>query len=704
MSLLTPLYAIGLLAISLPILFHLIRRTPRGRVAFSTLMFLSPSNPRVTRRSRVDHWLLLILRGLAIILLAMAFSRPFFRDSAQHLFAQAPGQRVAILIDTSASMRREDLWNQAVERVIATAEQLQPQDSAALFAFDARTLPLLTFSDWEQTTPAERVSVLRDRLANVEPTWRATHLDTALETASAALLRENSRQDAESVHAQRIVLVSDLQRGSRVEELGGDRWPEEIMIELETIAADATTNASLQVVSAPSDEPQSNDNHEIRVRVFNAVDSSRDRFRIAWASEQQTSLAEAEEIRVYVPAGQSRVVKVPLLEGNAQSAYLKLTGDDHDFDNRAYLVVPKREVVTVWYFGGDNVDDAQQPKYFLERALAETALREVNLVTPAVAEEKPQPSSGVTLAVLTEPQPANQLDSLQNLLKNGGTVLFLLPSAQAMQAATELIGCGEVPATEADVDGYAMLGEVRFDHPLFASFAEARYSDFTKIHFWKHRRIDESLLPDSQVLARFDDGSPALVETPVGKGKVLLLTAGWHPEDSQLALSSKFAPLLNAILEHSSRTPSRSPSYHVGESVACTLATVEDHPKYVLSLPGNEVETLSEDDTATAETAVPGIYRFQAGTQSQEFAVNLAPDESQTAPLPAERLEQLGLQLARQLSAKEQQQAEQFQRQLRNRELEENQKIWRWLIVAALALLIAETLLAGRTPARFKTP
>ena len=38
--------------------------------------------------------------------------------------------------------------------------------------------------------------------------------------------------------------------------------------------------------------------------------------------------------------------------------------------------------------------------------------------------------------------------------------------------------------------GDVMLGEIAFDHPLFASLAGAQFNDFTKIRFWKYRRID----------------------------------------------------------------------------------------------------------------------------------------------------------------------------------------------------------------------
>ena len=82
MSFLTPFFLLGALAIAGPIVFHLIRRTPRGEVPFSSLMFLTPTPPRLTRRSRLDNVLLLLLRAAALGLLALAFARPFLRQAA----------------------------------------------------------------------------------------------------------------------------------------------------------------------------------------------------------------------------------------------------------------------------------------------------------------------------------------------------------------------------------------------------------------------------------------------------------------------------------------------------------------------------------------------------------------------------------------------------------------------------------------------
>ena len=70
MSFLAPLFLLGGLAIALPVVFHLVRRSSREKLEFSSLMFLKPTLPRMTRRNRLEHIFLLLLRCLAIGLLA----------------------------------------------------------------------------------------------------------------------------------------------------------------------------------------------------------------------------------------------------------------------------------------------------------------------------------------------------------------------------------------------------------------------------------------------------------------------------------------------------------------------------------------------------------------------------------------------------------------------------------------------------------
>src|SRR5688500_5578180 len=117
MDFLTPLFLAGAAAVALPIVFHLIRKTTNEKTIFSSLRFLFPTPPEVTRRSRLDNILLLLLRCGVLCLLALGFARPYLLQPGVAATPLGPGKKVVILVDTSASMRRDNLWPQARQRV-----------------------------------------------------------------------------------------------------------------------------------------------------------------------------------------------------------------------------------------------------------------------------------------------------------------------------------------------------------------------------------------------------------------------------------------------------------------------------------------------------------------------------------------------------------------------------------------------------------
>src|SRR3954463_9919705 len=70
---------------------------------------------------------------------------------------------------------------------------------------------------------------------------------------------------------------------------------------------------------------------ESRVRVVNAADSKEDQFFVGWTSDGKE--ARGEDTAVYVPPGESRVVKLPRPEKDLLSDRIVLRGDDSNFDN-----------------------------------------------------------------------------------------------------------------------------------------------------------------------------------------------------------------------------------------------------------------------------------------------------------------------------------------------------------------------------------
>jgi hypothetical protein len=225
---------------------------------------------------------------------------------------------------------------------------------------------------------------------------------------------------------------------------------------------------------------------------------------------------------------------------------------------------------------------------------------------------------------------------------------------------------------------------------LFASFDDPRFNDFTKIHFWKHRRLETNQLAKARVLARFDKGDPAIVQMAVGKGTLLLLTSGWHPTDSQLALSSKFVPMLYSLLQQSGSIKAHRSQYLVGDSVPVASTGVGD-PISIQPPQGASIALNGADHFD--DTALPGVYTSSIAGNSWRFAVNVPPDESKTAPIPIEELQRLGLPLK--LPVVDQVRQLEQKKRLQNVELEARQKLWKWLIVATLVVLMVETWVAG---------
>lgn len=690
MSFLTPLYALGLLAIAAPIVFHLIRKSPRGEVPFSSLMFLAPSPPRLTRKSRLNNILLLILRGAALGLLAFAFTRPFLRQAASMDFSNVERRRIAVLLDTSASMRRGDLWNRATALAKETIAGFRPTDQVAVFAFESTWQPVLGFEESASLDPAKRQAVINARIDRLAPTWGATRLGQALIDGVSALEEVADSSEKTGRMPRRVVLVGDLQQGSHLEALGDFDWPSDVELELKPVSA-AGSNAGLQRLADSVEGDSSASDPKRRVRVFNDASSKVEKFTVVWVNEKGAEAGKPTE--VYVPPGESRVVHVPEPADLSPRRSLRLKGDSFDFDNTVYFADEPRDVSTVLYVGADEPNDPMGLRYYLDRAVPNTPRRIVHVVSKKPSELLTwEPDRSLPLIVLTTETTAENVGRLRQYMRDGGTVLDVVATAGTAKTLAALAETSITKVEEANVRRDMLLGEIAFDHPLFAPLAAAQFNDFTKIHFWKYRRLGKEIVGDGRVLARFESGDPAVVEKVVGKGRLVVLASGWNPVDSQLARSSKFVPLIAALMEKRNALPFAAGELFVHDRVPLPPGKEEAKRLAVHKPDGAEVKPEPAKEFFL-DTDEPGVYRMVTTDGSRFFAVNVDPLESKTSPLHVETLEQFGCRLANPLHRvidPEQ------RRQMHNAELENRQKVWRWLIVAAIGVLIVETWLAGR--------
>jgi hypothetical protein len=133
MSFLNPLFLLGLAAVALPVVVHLVRRTRARRVEFPSLMFVRRIPQRTIRRRRMQNWLLFALRCLAFMLLVFAFVRPYF--GAGQADANRGQRANVILFDNSFSLRYGNRFEQAKQRARAVIDETRGNEPTALVAF-----------------------------------------------------------------------------------------------------------------------------------------------------------------------------------------------------------------------------------------------------------------------------------------------------------------------------------------------------------------------------------------------------------------------------------------------------------------------------------------------------------------------------------------------------------------------------------------
>ncbi|HEY0713009.1 MAG TPA: hypothetical protein VGF45_10070, partial [Polyangia bacterium] len=456
----------------------------------------------------------------------------------------------------------------------------------------------------------------------------------------------------------------------------------------ERVQTTAAINLGLQAVPMSSDAQT--ERLQVRVTAHPAETGAAAeavRATVRWSDDPQAATD------VMVPVGESRVIPVPAR--SATPAALLLEGDTEGFDNRLFLVPPVAAPVRIVYYGADAADDPTGSRYFLERAFVTTRTHAPRVEAARASEARPVALRGADLIVLTE-SPGTAAEALRGYVEGGGTLLFAPRDAGAAEGLAALVGSAPLSVRESAAGREAVLTAVALEHPVLAPFADGRAGDFSNIRFWRHRVLDTSALPPAQVVARFDDGSPAWLVLPRGRGRVFVMMAGWNTGDSQLGLSSKLVPLLWSLLG-ADAAPALAVT--VGQPLAIANVGTAEAGAFAVLRPDGRKDAAPADARVYAATDLPGLYEVTRGAARTWFAVNVAPAESVVAALPEEQLARVGGgapargtegTALRAASAKSARETSFF------RELEAQQRPWRHVLLAVLVALLIEGLLTIR--------
>jgi hypothetical protein len=677
MAFLAPWFLLGMFAVAGPVIAHLRRLSVQNRVAFSAVELLEPRPPRSARRNWEDR-ALMAARILALSLLSLVFSRPYLPGWGLDSGLKNDERRLVVLIDTSASMRRGKVFEEARRGVLEKVRLGVAPSAVEIRTFDRSVRTVLSFAQWQQTPHLEREALLRQTLSSLEPGWATGRLDEALRTLAEQHLAGETGGSTE------VLLVSDLQEGSSIAGLQGYEWPKRFSVTVCNVGAGEPSSVALRWLppdpdTTPSDAP-------CRLQIITPPDFRGETVKLLMEGTVQSQSSFA------VTSGKSKVVSLP-----HASSFNRVRADGHDDFAAAIWVsrVPQNRALVVIADesggGAAGGEDKTAAAYFVRNALQALGQARVEICDGATLPVGRDPE--VTLWVVCGNTSQPLRERIRSSVEHGATALVLLASEREAPGLSALGGIPITAKEKEERDGsFAALGAIEREHPLFAPFLSPQFSDFTGIRFWKHRVLELPSEAALRVLARFEGGDPALVEIRRGQGRVFAWASGWKASDGQWVLSSRCVPFLASCVDLAGGGRRPLLTAAPGERVALPggITGVRSEGGEVMPVSGGFVELDR-----------PGVYQLEPGGGT--VVVNIAPEEASFASLPDGKLDALGVPVNRSPGAAVSGvSAVPGSETLAPVDLEAKQGGWRFVLATVLALLAVETVWAARITQRGK--
>ena len=674
MSFLNPFFLLGLAALAAPVLVHLVRRTRARHVEFPALYFVRQVPQRTIRRRTLRDLLLLALRCLALLLVVFAFTRPYFSRAGKA--AETEGARsTVILIDASLSMRRAGLFEEAKRRVQALVGEAAADERVALLSFGEGYEVIGRFD--------EDRNALRGALAGLSAGYEATDYEQALRGAE-ALFRESKAGGA-----RRVLVLSDFQATGWDAARAAFKLPPEVRLALIDVADAPEGNLAVTNVEARGAVYGQKYADKLAVHVANFSDEERGPFTLDFQINEQT--VEKRELKL--APREEKVVEFTdfnLAEGTNRCA-VRLRSEDFAPDNDFYFTLrreaqSKALIIDGSARGGDS--------FYLQSALAAGGDLPFTFDVGGAGAVDPNAIGAHALVILNDAglAPGALSEAVERFVESGGRLVIAAGPHTRPESFNRAFG-RVAPATLTEAvqlqrgESVAMTA-LKSTHPVFEVFRESGRMPAARVY--GYQRAEPRV--GASVLASFEDGSPALVESGAGAGRVLMynstLGMGW----SDLPLSPAYLPLVQQMVRYLGEREV-SAWHRLGQAFVVAKG-VEGQPPAVDAPSGARLKSpaVSKDGELLLTGREPGFYRLRYAAGHDFAAVNVDGREGDFAKLNEEEF--LAAFTGGDPAAPRA--AESAVRES-GEEIEARQRAWWPLLLVALLLLAAESLLARRT-------
>lgn len=554
LSFLHPALLWGLAAAALPLVIHLFfRRRPRP-TPFPAIEFVLRARQQTERRLKLRRVLLFLARTALLAAAALAIARPrLTAHEARAAVGPSGPAAVAIVLDTSASMAWRaggaTLLDRAREDALGALDALGPDEPATLLECGG--------APPHADTPSFDRAELRRRIRAAPQSWLHADLTACVQAAAAAL----SEGSAGRPLRPRIVVATDLTASAwRL-----DAPPPEVPSAAGPVRPEAT------VLDAARGEPMPNG-------WLSALQAERDpgagprAFRItATVNGQGAEAVRDVPLALRTGARDPRTVVRAFVELPAQGSLRKafshdfpaggpavvsvaLPGDALAEDDVLFLPLDvPREVKVLVVNGAPSPLKHRDEAYFLETALAGSSSTVRPVVVDADGLSRVRFADHDVVFLLNVRSLGAKAPELAEFVERGGGLFVALgDEVDPDRYDAELKGLLPAPLhvvkTAAGADRATRLAEIDWEHPALQVFVGPGREGLESVRTFRYMLLKPDRKESgARVVARYEDGAPALVEARRGRGRVMLYTSTLDRAWSDWTIRTSFVPAMQRI-------------------------------------------------------------------------------------------------------------------------------------------------------------
>jgi hypothetical protein len=659
MGFLTPWFLGGLVALGLPVWLHLLRKHRTTPLPFSSLMFFERRTQSSIKHRRLRFLILFSLRMALLALLALAFAHPYLE---QKLLPQSRTGEVAVVaVDNSLSMRASGRLDEAKSAAKSVVRGMRPGQRGQVLAFGARVEALSEVTDDKGSLDAA--------IDAIRPSDTRTSFAELVRALKAIAQSLNVPLDAH--------VYSDMQQTGMPANFNDLRLGERVHLEPHPLASGATANFAVENVVAPH-------------RVY---DGNKNRVLATVIGYGNAKALRTVTLELNGRAIDSKSVEVPE-NGRATVEFVSLevpygynkgdvridSVDALPADDVFYFSVERSDARHILFVHAP--DNTRGLLYF--QAALEANGQHGFVIDPATPDQTanllPDKYAFVTISDAGT-LPAGFETALNEYVNRGGAVLVALGHTYAAHDKIPVGGLAITGTRYAPREGDRFQTAAALDTSHPAIQQDNRWDD---VKFYRAMGVDAG---SSRIAARLTDDTPLLIDQQLGAGHVLVFASTFDNLDNDFPLHASFVPFIQQTANYLGRMDSGQASVTVGSFAELRAAAGKGSAVEVLDPSGERALSLAEAVRAqNIQFLMTGFYDIRRPNgQNEMVAVNGDRRESDLTPASQETLSLWQNTANGNVEA--------------GGESASGQKplsLWWYVMLAVLAVAIAETLLGNR--------